>query len=49
MGLDPGTLGSRPEPKADVQSLSHPGAPVVCNFTEVMKTTLSFEEVKTKE
>ena len=25
MGLDPRTLGSRPEPKADVQPLSHPG------------------------
>ena len=27
MGLDPRTLGSRPEPKADTQPLSHPGAP----------------------
>ena len=26
-GLDPGTPGSRPEPKADAQPLSHPGAP----------------------
>ena len=25
--LDPRTLGSRPEPKADVQPLSPPGAP----------------------
>ena len=24
--VDPMTLGSRPEPKADAQSLSHPGA-----------------------
>ena len=30
--LDPGTLGSRPEPKADAQPLSHPGVPVVMNF-----------------
>ena len=26
-GLNPRTLGSRPEPKADAQPLSHPGAP----------------------
>ena len=26
-GLDPGTLGSRPEPKTDAQPLSHPGVP----------------------
>ena len=33
MGLDPRTLGSHPEPKADSQPLSHPGAPV----SEVLK------------
>ena len=27
VGLDPGTPGSRTEPKADAQPLSHPGAP----------------------
>ncbi|CAK7308717.1 hypothetical protein VULLAG_LOCUS14204 [Vulpes lagopus] len=27
MGLDPWTLGSRPEPKADVQPLGHPRFP----------------------
>ena len=27
MGLDPRTLWSRSEPKADAQPLSHPGAP----------------------
>ena len=27
VGLDPGTLGSRPELKADDQPLSHPGIP----------------------
>ena len=26
-GLDPRTLGSRPEPKAEAQPLSHPGVP----------------------
>ena len=35
MGLDPGTLGSCPGPKADAQPLSHPGIPefyFLCNF-----------------
>lgn len=27
VGLDPRILGSCPEPKADAQTLSHPGAP----------------------
>ena len=27
VGLDPGTPGSRPGPKADAQLLSHPGVP----------------------
>ena len=27
MKLDPGTLGSGPEPKADAQPLSHPDVP----------------------
>ena len=27
VGLNPITLGSRPEPKADAQPLCHPGAP----------------------
>ena len=27
VGLDPGIPGPRPEPRADAQSLSHPGAP----------------------
>ena len=29
VGLDPGILGSRPEPKADAQPLSHPGVPKI--------------------
>ena len=28
VGLDPGTLGSCPEPKADAQPLSYPGNPI---------------------
>ena len=27
-GLDPGTPGSHPEPKADIQLLNHPGVPL---------------------
>ena len=27
VGLDPGTPGSHPEPKADTQPLNHPGVP----------------------
>ena len=27
VGLNPGTPGSHPEPKADAQQLSHPGIP----------------------
>ena len=33
MGLDPGTLGSRPGPKAGTQPLNHPGIPL---FTFLM-------------
>ena len=29
MGLDDRTPGSRPEPKADAQPLSHPGVPLL--------------------
>ena len=29
VGLKPGTLESRPEPKADTQLLSHPGIPIL--------------------
>ena len=28
VGLDPRTPGSRPEPEADTQQLSHPGVPI---------------------
>ena len=31
-GLDPGPLGPRPGPKADVQPLSHPGGPTIFFF-----------------
>ena len=33
VGLDSRTLGSRPEPKADAQPLSHLGAPEIFFFT----------------
>ena len=32
VGLDPGTPGSRPEPKAGIQPLSHPGVPILRFF-----------------
>ena len=32
VGLDPRTPGSRPEPTADAQPLSHPGVPLTCSF-----------------
>ena len=34
-GLDPGSLGSRPEPKADAQLLSHPGVPLMIFFHQL--------------
>ena len=38
-GLNPRTLGSQPEPKADAQPLSHPGAPTL----EVFKYVAIFD------
>ena len=38
-GLDLGIPGSRPEPKADAQPLSHPRVPV-CNFLRTLHTVL---------
>ena len=32
VGLDPGTPGSRPEPKGDAQPLSHPDIPIALDF-----------------
>ena len=32
-GLDSRTLGSQPKPKADAQSLSHPGVPTLKTST----------------
>ena len=34
-GLNPRTLGSRPEPKADAQALNLPSAPADKNFLNV--------------
>ena len=45
-GLDPGTLGSRPELKADAQPPSHPGVPVsfinLKNSTEMYNPLWNF-------
>ena len=40
VGLDPGTRGSRPEPGAGAQPLSHPGVPEHFSF---IKTSLLLE------
>ena len=34
VGLNPGTPGSHPEPKADAQPLSHPGVPVFISLSQ---------------
>ena len=39
-GLDPGTPGSCPEPKADAQPLSHPSIPCVWQFYWFLKSAL---------
>ena len=43
MGLDPRNPGSCPEPKADAQPLSHPGASIVLAFT--LKSVIYFEVI----
>ena len=40
VGLDPRTLGSGPEPKADAQPLSHPGAPWLASVNLVCVSTV---------
>ena len=40
-GLDSGTPGSRPEPKADAQPLSHPGIPPTDHVVLDLQTSLS--------
>ena len=42
MGLDPRTPGSCPEPKADAQPLSHPGAPHLLQYLNAFLFFLSF-------
>ena len=32
VGLNPGTPGSHPEPKADAQPLSHPSVPILAHL-----------------
>ena len=34
VGFDPGSLGSRPGPKADAKPLRHPGIPASCFPTQ---------------
>ena len=42
MGLDPGTLGSGPEPRADAQLLSYPGFPSFGFSTPTLVLTEDF-------
>ena len=39
MGLNPGTLGSHPEPKTDAQLLSHPDVPELVGFKKIVLCT----------
>ena len=45
-GLNPGSPGSRPEPKADAQLLSHPGVPPIsvlnCKYMPFNSIKMSF-------
>ena len=43
--LNPRTPGSRPEPKADAQPLSHPGAPPI-NKLKKKKTSIKQNKMK---
>ena len=49
MGLDLRTLELRPEPKADAQSLSHPGAPIapLLKCERLAKTTSHLRKAST--
>ena len=40
VGLNPRTPGSQPEPKADTQPLSHPGAPRMTSFSNTFLDNL---------
>ena len=42
-GLDPRTQESQPEPKADAQSLNHPGAPNLDNLIKISGPNLYHE------
>ena len=44
MGLDPRTPGSRPEPKAGAQPLSHSGIPRL-DYIELNVVFLGFEQI----
>ena len=40
-GLDPGTPGSRPGPKAGAKPLSHPGIPLIYKFNVIAIITVT--------
>ena len=43
VGFDPGSPGSRPEPKADAQLLSHPGVPGQDFYGDYSEITINQE------
>ena len=45
-GLDPRTLGSRPEPKADAHPLSHPDAPSESKFMLIISSLAFLTKLK---
>ena len=45
VGLDPRTLGSRPELREDAQPLSHPGIPTT--LTDILKSVTSVVNLTT--
>ena len=49
VGLDPRTVGSRPEPKADAQLLSHPGVPEINILTTLDCKLLEARDYHTHE
>ena len=44
MGLDPRTPGSRSEPKADAQPLTHPGVPINKPLKKKMRREILMDE-----
>ena len=46
VGLDPGSPGSRPGPKAGTKPLRHPGIPVFLNFKVLVESSICLGAIK---